>query len=80
MFSQHRRRSIAISSLISSLKVDGVWYLHLLDQYLNPDLLMVLFSVAGVIGNKDQDNSAAAADIFLDLLTHLRRAKCLAAT
>lgn len=61
-------------------KVDGLWNLHLLTKdNADVDLFVMLSSISGVIGLPGLGNYAAA-NSFIDVLAHLRRAQRLPAT
>nr|AQV04238.1 SwnK-like protein 2 [Slafractonia leguminicola] len=62
-------------------KVDGAWHLHQFTQSLGLDLdfFIMCSSISGIIGNAGQANYAAA-NTFLDALSHMRRAAHLPAT
>ncbi|MEU9099689.1 amino acid adenylation domain-containing protein [Streptomyces sp. NPDC048361] len=60
-------------------KVDGAWHLHELTRDMELDFFLMFSSIASVMGAPGQGNYAAA-NAFLDVLAHLRRAKGLPAT
>lgn len=60
-------------------KVNGTWRLHQLTQDMDLDLFMVFSSISGIMGMPGHGNYAAA-NTFLDALTHLRRSQGLPAT
>ncbi|KAK4624439.1 Reducing polyketide synthase PKS2 [Fulvia fulva] len=60
-------------------KVAGAWNFHHALESSNLDFFVVLSSVAGIVGNRGQA-AYAAANTFLDALTHFRRRKGLAST
>ena len=60
-------------------KVDGAWHLHQLTRDMDLDLFVMFSSISGVLGMAGQGNYAAA-NTFLDVLAHLRRAQRLPAT
>ncbi|MER5750156.1 SDR family NAD(P)-dependent oxidoreductase [Streptomyces sp. NPDC002088] len=60
-------------------KVDGAAHLHRLTAGLPLDLFLLVSSAAGVVGNAGQGNYAAA-NVFLDQLSHHRSALGLPAT
>ncbi|OCL14727.1 nonribosomal peptide synthetase 7 [Glonium stellatum] len=60
-------------------KVDGAWHLHQLTRHMDLDLFMMFSSISGVLGMPGLGNYAAA-NTFLDVLAHLRRAQHLPAS
>jgi acyl transferase domain-containing protein/NAD(P)-dependent dehydrogenase (short-subunit alcohol dehydrogenase family)/SAM-dependent methyltransferase/acyl carrier protein len=59
-------------------KMLGAWHLHQLTLEQPPELFILFSSITSVVGNPGQSNSAAA-NIFLDMLAHYRRARRLSA-
>ncbi|ORY60966.1 uncharacterized protein BCR38DRAFT_349734 [Pseudomassariella vexata] len=60
-------------------KVHGAWLLHQSTQNLDLDVFLMFSSISGVMGMPGLANYAAA-NAFLDALSHLRRAQHLPAT
>jgi acyl carrier protein len=59
-------------------KAGGAWNLHLLTRDLNLDFFVMVSSISSLVGNPGQGNYAAA-NAFLDALTHLRHSQNLPA-
>jgi NADPH:quinone reductase-like Zn-dependent oxidoreductase/SAM-dependent methyltransferase len=59
-------------------KVDGAWHLHQLTRLLPLDFFVLYSSVASLLGSAGQGNHAAA-NMFMDVLAHWRRAQGLPA-
>lgn len=57
-------------------KVEGSWHLHRLTQHLPLDFFVLFSSAASLLGSRGQSNHAAA-NMFLDMLAHHRRAQGL---
>ena len=60
-------------------KVDGLWNLHQMTKHLDLDIFMMFSSISGIMGLPGLANYAAA-NSFMDVLAHLRRAQDLPAT
>jgi acyl transferase domain-containing protein/acyl carrier protein len=60
-------------------KVDGAWNLHQATREHGPALFVLFSSLAGILGDADRGNDAAAST-FLDALAFYRRANGLPAT
>ncbi|EEQ28107.1 polyketide synthase [Microsporum canis CBS 113480] len=60
-------------------KVDGLWNLHELTKDMDLDVFMMFSSISGIMGLPGLGNYAAA-NSFIDVLAHLRRAQGLPAT
>ena len=59
-------------------KVLGAWHLHTLTKSSHLDFFVMFSSISGLLGNRGQANYAAA-NVFLNGLTHLRKAQGLPA-
>ncbi len=57
---------------VMAAKVDGTWHLHVHTQHLELDYFVCFSSVASLIGSVGQSNYAAA-NAFMDQLSHYRR-------
>ncbi|HET9914974.1 MAG TPA: beta-ketoacyl reductase, partial [Anaerolineales bacterium] len=63
---------------VLSPKVDGAWHLHSLTKDMPLDFMVLFSSTAAIFGSAGQANHAAA-NTFLDMLAHYRRAQGLPA-